>query len=814
MNILRNLVLKDLKLNKKRTIGTIIGIVLSCALITVIGLFFTTLKNTLLVSEINSSGYWHLRLNDLDKNEISDLSNNRKFSKVIGVNVIGDTFYGTDGYMSGDVYSMDKETFEDLSYKIIEGEFPKNSNEILINNAYAYQMDLNVGDTFDMEIGEISTYDSEEEPGVYYTKNKIVNSKTYKMKVSGIISRYGDLITTGIDSDNYNAYLVLKNPNNHIEVISNILGVENYKNNIYSPKYGDNYNVNEGVLRWEVFDFSDQVLTFLTSVIGIVIAIIMITSIFSIRNSFAISISEKLKTYGMLSSVGATKKQIRKMVLFEGFILGIVGIVLGVFLGIFVTYLLTYVINMIATNANLFNDGMKLYYKFSIIPCIIAVITSIIVIYLSVITCAIKASRVSPIQNIRNSDDVKSKKIKMPKFIRKIFGIGGVLSYKNLKRSKKKYRVTVISLTVSILIFITTSSLVEYGLRVVNQEYLVLDYNLVVYVNSEIDTNKNEKLTNLKGAHVYYSNSMTNYLLEPSHVLDKSYTFDNFTPYNFVLYDDNTFKEYVESIGENYEEMKDKFIIINDFYERENNSKKIYKDITDYKKGDYLVFNGENDSINLEVGAVTTKRTYGLEDYYGFVVTIVGNYDYYKYKDVSETNLRHVFFNSEDPYQLEKDIHEISDDYYIENITELVQQMKSIVLIVSIIVYGFIIVVTSIGITSVFNTINSNMELRSKDFATLKSIGMTKKEFNNMINLEAIFYSLKSLFFGLILGIVGSLIVYKIFINSYDYSYMLPIKSIIIAIIFIVVVVLIIMRYSIKKINKQNIIETIRNSNI
>ena len=132
----------------------------------------------------------------------------------------------------------------------------------------------------------------------------------------------------------------------------------------------------------------------------------------------------------------------------------------------------------------------------------------------------------------------------------------------------------------------------------------------------------------------------------------------------------------------------------------------------------------------------------------------------------------------------------------------------------SIFIYGFITVITLIGITSVFNTITSNIELRQKDFATLKSIGMTKKEFNRMITLESLFYSAKSLFIGIALGLLGSYGIYKLVTRKIDYGYILPYKAIIISIIFIVVVVFMIMKYSINKVNKQNIIETIRKDNI
>ena len=246
----------------------------------------------------------------------------------------------------------------------------------------------------------------------------------------GVIDKYGDLVTTNSDSDFHNAYVVLKNPNNYKSDLVKLLGTGTYKR--IESKYED-FSINVSVLMWETMDFSDQTISILTTIIGIVLFVIIVTSVFSIRNSFAISISEKTKTYGMLTSVGATKKQIRRMVLFEGFVVGVIGITLGILLGIGVNMLLVYIINTIANNANLFGDNFTMAYKFSMMPVILAIVLSFVVIFLSVITSAIKASRVSPIQNIRNSDDIKAKKLKTPKLIRKIFGIGGVLSYMTRK---------------------------------------------------------------------------------------------------------------------------------------------------------------------------------------------------------------------------------------------------------------------------------------------------------------------------------------------------------------------------------------------
>ena len=148
------------------------------------------------------------------------------------------------------------------------------------------------------------------------------------------------------------------------------------------------------------------------------------------------------------------------------------------------------------------------------------------------------------------------------------------------------------------------------------------------------------------------------------------------------------------------------------------------------------------------------------------------------------------------------------------NFDEMAREERAMSLIVKIFLYGFITVITLIGVTNIFNTITSNMELRQKEFASLKSIGMTKKEFNRMINLETCFYSAKSLIYGIVLGLIGTFALYKAFSIKIEKGIYIPINPIIISIIAVFILVFIIMKYSMAKINKQNTIETIRNENI
>ena len=83
--------------------------------------------------------------------------------------------------------------------------------------------------------------------------------------------------------------------------------------------------------------------------------------------------------------------------------------------------------------------------------------------------------------------------------------------------------------------------------------------------------------------------------------------------------------------------------------------------------------------------------------------------------------------------------------------------MNSFSLLIQIFVYGFILVISLIGLTNIFNTITTNMRLRSKEFAMLRSVGMTNREFNRMVRLESLFYAVKALLIGIPLGVLGGL---------------------------------------------------------
>ena len=824
MKVLNEITLKSLKLNKKRTIVTIIGIILSVYLITAVFGMVACFRETLLKKAIKDNGYNHIIASG-NQDILNILKNNREIKKTMVVANLGYSYINSKNEykpylkLSSVVNPSD---FLDLPFNLKKGRFPANSNEVVISNSLLTngKVNLKIGDTINYKLGKRYACDIELDEDylvkevkdiddkIICGKEKLVEEKEILLKIVGIIDRpnytfesysspgYTSL-TVNLDSDNLITYNTLKTPKNYNKVFNSLKKSNKFKN----------LTLNNEVLRYEVFKFSDETYNMILTVAFVVTVIIMITSIYCIKNSFDISTLEKTKMFGHLISLGATKKQIKNIVLKEGFYLGIIGIPLGLFFGILADYILILVMKNIL-ETTFFNATFV--FKISYLAIILAIITSIITIYLSCIKSARRASKISPIEAIRNNLDIKIKNNKlMPrKIIKKIFKTPGVLAYKNLKRNKKKYKTTVISLVVSILTFITMNTFITYTFKLSGNYYQDLDYDLKIRVNDPTKENINNiiNLDNIDKYNIVYEGDILN--VKNSNRLTKEGInyLDNELNINILLLDDKTFTNYLKKLK--ITSKKDEGILI-DHHAFYIDNKTVIRRLTNYHKNEYIKGLIGTKEYNIKISNIENNNTFGYEDHVGMYLIL--NKDYYKDIDYRASV---ITISSKNDQDLENDLDKLDQKLFIDNLKRINKDSKSMLVIVSIFLYGFITVITLIGITNIFNTITTNMALRKKEFATIKSIGMTKKEFNKMINLEILFYLTKSLFYGIILGLIGSYLVYLSFASNYDAGFIIPIKSIVICSISVILLITVIMKYAIKKTDKQNIIETIRNENI
>lgn len=825
MKVLNEITLKSLKLNKKRTIVTIIGIILSVSLITAVFGMVTCFKETLLKNAIKNEGYNHI-ITETNKDGLKILNNNRQIKKNMVVANLGYSYINSKNEykpyinLSSVVNPSD---FLSLPFTLKEGRFPANNKEVVISESLITngKVNLKIGDTINYKLGKryacgtlveekyLVTNQRDINDNIICEKEELKEENNISLKIVGIIERpnynlepytspsYTSL-TVNLDSTDLKVFSVLKEPKNYEKVFKSLK-----KTNKFTR-----IDLNSEVLRYEAFKFSDGTYNMILMVAMVVTVIIMITSIYCIKNSFAISTLEKTKMFGHLISLGATKKQIKNIVLKEGFYLGIIGIPLGLFFGILADYILILIMKNILKTTFL---NATFVFKISYLSIILAIITSIITIYLSCIKSARRASKISPIEAIRNNLDIKIKnnKLTTPKIINKIFKTPGVLAYKNLKRNKKKYKTTVISLVVSILTFITMNTFITYTFKLSGNYYQDLDYDLRITLNDSSKDNIDNiiSLNNIDKYNIVYEASDILNVKNSNRLTKEGMDYlDNELNINILLLDNKTFTNYLKKLK--ITSKKDEGILIDNhaFY---IDNKTVIRRLTNYHKNEYIYGFIDKKEYNIKISNIESNNTFGYENYVGMYLLL--NKDYYNDIEYEKST---ITISSKNDNDLENDLKKLNQDLRITNLKRENRDSKSMLVIVSIFLYGFITVITLIGITNIFNTITTNMALRKKEFATIKSIGMTKKEFNKMINLEILFYLTKSLFYGIILGLIGSYLVYLAFASNYDAGFIIPIKSIIICSISVIILITIIMKYAIRKNDKQNIIEAIRNENI
>ena len=383
--------------------------------------------------------------------------------------------------------------------------------------------------------------------------------------------------------------------------------------------------------------------------------------------------------------------------------------------------------------------------------------------------------------------------------------------------------------------------------------YTELNYNYAIYSRSTVSSKDKEEFAKVEAREKEEFNEISKFDTVDDYSINKSATFkikiddqykEKLTEYGkkvrettesyeideegnrkeldfvtIISLSQNQYEKYVKKIGGTYENYKDGAILIDNSINYDSNGKRVQGSKYTWKKGDIIHGQVGNKDYDVKIVARTEERPMGVESLYNTNAYFIVSEEFIN--GLEEHSLPGMYIQSKKVDKLDEQVENYMKEnnitentFWISNINEVVKEQNAVILVISIFLYGFITVITLIGITNIFNTITTNMNLRKKEFAMLKSIGMTKKEFNRMIRLESIFYGVKSLVIGIPIGILLSYGIYNIFKDNMEMEYVLPIKAIVMAIVFVAIVIGIIMKYSMNKINKQNIIETIRNDNI
>ncbi|MDX8361669.1 ABC transporter permease [Cytobacillus sp. IB215316] len=868
MNIINKLTLRHLKKNKRRTIVTIIGIVISVAMVTAAATLTTSFISALQENAMEQTGEWHVVYNDINKDQIESIKQDENIKAMSLANDVGTALLeGTHNKSKPYLFVKEYNTqaYNQFPFELLAGRFPTADHEVVISKDLATNIGgkYEVGDRLTLEIGErYVTGESASEPldqmvplqkaeGVNI--ETLINTKTQTYTIVGEIespswdttlSTPGYMIISYLDENLFpanktvDAYIALDKVSQSLYDTSSSLAE---KNNIDADKIQYNTHL---LNYYGVTGKENLRMTIFASEI-IIIVVIVAGSVALIYNAFTISFAERARYLGMLSSVGATKIQKRNSVLFEAAIVGFISIPIGIIIGLIGVMITLSIINtFIQQSLNI--DEKLLTLTVTPMSMLVAVGVSLLTIFISCYLPARKASKVSAIDAIRQTQDVKltGKEIKTSKIIRNLFGIQAEIALKNVKRNKKRYQITIFSFVVSIILFISVSFFTDHLQKSIELSQRNVNYDIQV-------TTRNEDTTMLK------SLSTLDYVTSAS-IVKKMHLYSwidaNFVPEDAkkrigpadkkeggkILYrvdvnvlDEDSFVEYAKSINVDSEKLKNSdqlnVILIDTFKHIDENTQQIIEEKSIYAQPEMKislidkVFGtgkqaGETFINSVQIAAVTDQFPMGdiTLDFLEFEIIIPESL----VEQLFPTNYVQDFFTdlyltSSDPMQTYTEIEELNDanfSIYSSHVER--KQNKQLMLLIKAFSYGFTILITVISVANIFNTISTSIALRKREFAMLKSIGMTSKEFNKMINYESFFYGIKSLLYGLPISIVIIYAIHRAMMNTIKLEFSIPWADMIIVIIAIFLIVVVSMLYSSNKVKKDNIIDELKMENI
>ena len=598
-------------------------------------------------------------------------------------------------------------------------------------------------------------------------------------------------------------------------------------------------------------------------VIGVILSVIIVSaSVIVVSNSFRVSAGERLTQFGILKSIGATKQQIAKTIMNESVILSAIGIPLGIIIGLLVQLMGIEIANyLLGDFSHLHSDSDELIFNFVIAwqAMLGSIAVAFITVLLSAWLPARKAAKIPAIDAIRGVGEVKIKRsqVKVNWLVKTLFRFEGTLAYKSLKRSRRNFRATVVSLTISIVLFVGASSFGDQLNRMANLVINPLHADVIGEFNSSMITIERED-----GSVYSRFEAISNE--DAERITAKLREFPDTTvlgvginggrgigltiPVHQSMFTTNM-RDHLKSMNrfdvdnpeylwlavalatvdaENYAELTrlagveyGSNILINYF-----------RGFIDGRWTEFppLVFNEQTLTVHDTSGGIVKRRDmleltlHGeltgndipnelLHMSRGHILVVVPEID---------SGMYHWFAESDDPRAfteyartiLEEVIPQLDGDIYVNvNVHNLAAQgnlERNIIRLVMIFVYGFVGMLTLIGMTNVISTISTNVRSRSREFAVLRSVGMTHGGLNRMLNLESILSSAKSLIIGIPLGIGASYLVYQAMMHSVYFAYEFPWIAVAQSILAVFVITWVTMRYAVARLRGKSIVGTIR----
>ncbi len=868
---------------RKRSLLTIIGIVLSVTLLTSIGTIGMSYREKLIRQTIQNYGDYHVSFNGIPGEAVSKVSNQASVGSVgiisrEGYAVIRETddkeksenpFAAPYRYLN--VKGYDANAMNRLQVQLESGRLPEHADEIILSS---WSLNLfpnkpQIGDHLKLNLGVRTVASTGEEkkingmgdfgwdldeafqtrterefkvvgimktpsyntwsstfilPAITFNDNKTVDKgRKYfiyvKMKSMKDIQKKAESILSSLkinDADQGSA--------KQLDRDSSIKNVRIEYNNELLKLYGKSTydGVNKG-----------SILT-----IAAVIAIILICTSAVIYNAFHISVLERISQFGILRCIGATPSQIRNIVLKEAAILSAIGIPIGLFAGTVFMKLLFYNISFLSLG---FLNDMKMVFSVPVLA--LAALLGLLTVYISAIGPAKQASRVSPLEAVRSAGSTKvdSKNIKSSRFMIKLFGVEGQFARRNLKRNKRRFRITAFSMIISIILFIVFSGIVDF-LKQTSPSGIQYSYSIEYDGPSKrIPDSVYQDIVKIEAVQKAYKfyNHQVQAIIPKNKINPRYYELMKSMYVVDVGEGYRTDNNVLESFGDNgLDDLKNKLVagtIDKERMNRENGviivqkiamltkkGKKLIIDQTNFKVGDHIKIRssggGKKDYQTVTVVGVVDKdflsRDYNESHIVGFITTpnvvakITGDDAYSRMFIMANLDVSNAPITD----YLQALTKQDAGYNYMDKVAESIQA-KNDERTSSIFLYGFIGVIALIAFLNILNTVSTNLILRTKEFAVLKAIGMTQKQVNKMIILEGVMYGLFAAVYGILIGTAMNYGIHRLFSDVLDITWTIPWSNMGIAFAGAMITALAATIWPMRRLKQINIVDALRKEN-
>ena len=855
MNIVSKLTLRHLLANKKRSVVTILGIAASTALISAIILGVFSFFKFFGYIAIRSSGDAHAQFNRISKEQYRGLEEDEDIALVglceqeetrTGIRLINDR---EDRFRTGNIDHGDENY---ISMKVVsdyEGALPVNSGQIAVEEQFLKDNgleDLKIGDTLTFEQGY--RYIDDDLEGFIYLGGNYRSEEGFKAMstetctVTAILhgnraTRNWDVIR-GLDEGYYpdtdKSIVLIKLKNCDHTAIRQL--------NDIVEKYGiKSYNYNTEYLL-SVFAFEGSAGSYRAFFVMMAIALIIViaTSVILIYNSIGMSLTERMRYLGMLSSVGATAKQKRSSIYYEGLVLGIIGIPLGLLAGYIGTKITLAALGsrLLETDALVGAEGMRGSIPIVCSPLVIMAIIffAALTILISTLVPAFKASRIMPIDAIRQNSIIKVKagKLRVNPLVKKVFGYEGELAYKNIKRNGVKGTVITVTIAVSVILFLTINYFCLSLVRA-NQYEIDFPYQVVASCSLPESDKLRSTIESMDDVDNVYNAGMIRFLFEKEpeskaelankDIADEKYLTPGFKGIRFdsmsvLIVDDHDFDRILEDNGlarEDYYGDTLKGVLLNDYFRETDPSEVFDQGIL----GQSLHYDNEQGNPPaIKIAAFVkydgNNRSFKLTPKGNLSVFVPASMYYSKAAgvlpedkitvDLAVETKRHAEVHDRIYELLETEGYH---NYSCSDLTDTIQIMDSITIMLKTAMYGFTILLTLIAVANIINTISTGVLLRRKEFAMYKSVGLAGRGFKKMIRLETLLYGIRALVYGLPVSLILSYLMYNSFdskLYTFDPDWLMYVM--VVAVVFAILGIS--MTLSINKIKDDSIIEALK----